>query len=126
MLTVANISAAKQAKDAGEEAPKKMELNEFADMTFDEYESMNNDGVGGETETEGDVSILETVMLESAAQDAASASLQEAAAAIAEEEQVRNLFLFQNDHGGKENMKILCSTQTNKGTIEIAKDYLFI
>ena len=91
VLTVANISASKKAKDAGEEAPEKMELNEFADMSFDEYNAMN---LGGEEESSEEEeksdsgSILETAMAGSAAQEAASSSLEEAAAALAEEEQV--------------------------------------
>lgn len=100
ILTVTNIAAAKKAKDAGEEAPKKLDLNEFADMTFEEYEAMNSDGgaeaeevveaeAAPQAEGESDVSLMETVMAESAAQSAASLSLEEAAAALAEEEQVR-------------------------------------
>jgi hypothetical protein len=93
ILTVANISAAKKAKDAGEEAPKKMDLNEFADMTFEEYAAMNNEDameVEAEAETKSDdVSPLSTALDALQAQDAASESLGEAAAAIAAEEQVR-------------------------------------
>lgn len=88
MLTVANVSAAKQARDAGEEVPKAMELNEFADMSFEEYEAMNA-GEEQEQEKEQSVSVLETAMAGSAAQQAAASSLEEAAAALAEEEQVR-------------------------------------
>ena len=86
VLTVANISAAKKAKDAGEDAPKKMDLNAFADMSFEEYEAMNS---GVAMEEEPKANLLETVMAGSKAQEAASASLVEAAAALAKEEQVR-------------------------------------
>ncbi len=93
ILTVTNISNAKKAKDAGEEVPKKLDLNEFADMSFEEYEAMNSGEVeepaAQEEEGESDVSLMDTVMAEAAAQSAASLSLEEAAAAIAEEEQVR-------------------------------------
>ncbi len=95
ILTVTNIAAAKKAKDAGEEAPKKLDLNEFADMTYEEYEAMNSGEAVAEPEVaapaegESDVSLLQTVLAESEAQSIASASLEEAAAAIAEEEQVR-------------------------------------
>jgi hypothetical protein len=91
VLTVANIAAAKKAKDAGVEEPKRMELNEFADMSFEEYESMNSGSDEGTTTTttSASASILESAMEASAAQDAASASLEEAAAALAVEEEVR-------------------------------------
>lgn len=92
VLTVANISAAKKARDAGDEEPKKMELNEFADMSYEEFESMTNGA--DESNDESDVSVLETAMAESAAQDVASTSLEEAAAALAEEEQVRGTALL--------------------------------
>ena len=101
ILTVTNIAAAKKAKDAGEDAPKKLDLNEFADMTFEEYEATNSGGAATEEVAEveaapqekgvSDVSLMETVMAGSAAQSAASLSLEEAAAALAEEEQVRTV-----------------------------------
>lgn len=89
ILTVANISAAKKAKDAGDEEPKRMDLNEFADMSFDEYVAMNSGSSEAEVEDTGDVRILQTAMAGMEAQNAASTSLKEAADALAEEEQVR-------------------------------------
>lgn len=86
LLTVANISAAKKARDAGEDKPKAMELNDFADMSFEEYEAMNSGSA--EEGKSNSANIMEAAMAGSAAQQEASSSLEEAAAALAEEEQV--------------------------------------
>jgi hypothetical protein len=39
-LTIANVKAAKMARDQGGEAEQKLELNEYADMTVAEYQAM--------------------------------------------------------------------------------------
>ena len=86
-LTVANVSAAKKARDEGTDRPKDLELNEFGDMTEEEYMRMKS---GGSTEEEEapQKGALETAMEASIAQSDASNALAEAADALAEEEQV--------------------------------------
>ena len=98
-ITVANVRAARVARDDGsEEAPKKLDLNEFADMTAEEYMAMQKTGgstmsLGTEaaettaTET-GDV--LGKAVEVAAMQEDASSALAEAADALAEEEEVRS------------------------------------
>ncbi len=46
-LTVANVKAAKKARDEGSELAQKLELNEYADMTVAEFQAMQG---GGSTE----------------------------------------------------------------------------
>jgi len=86
-LTVANVSAAKKALDEETDRPKDLELNEFGDMTEEEYMKMK---AGGSTEEEEapQKGALETAMEASIAQSDASNALAEAADALAEEEQV--------------------------------------
>lgn len=86
-LTVANVSAAKKARDEEKDRPKDLELNEFGDMTEEEYMRMKS---GGSTEEEEapQKGALETAMEASIAQSDASNALAEAADALAEEEQV--------------------------------------
>ena len=119
-LTIANVKAAKEARDAGlAEPPKKLDLNEYADMTAEEYMAMQSGGGGGasasasasgtgtttavapasapkekKSETEkvassGDV--LGQAVEAAELQNDASAALAEAADALAEEEEVRLL-----------------------------------
>jgi len=104
MLTVANVKAAKAAREAGSaEPPKKLDLNEYADFTAEEYMAMQSGGAasstGGTTALKsaeeaaadptstGDV--LGKAVEAASAQDDASAALAEAADALAEEEEVR-------------------------------------
>ena len=84
-LTVANVSAAKKARDEGTDRPDDLALNEYGDMTEVEYNAVMNPqsaDEGGESK-----GALETVMEASAAQSSASSALAEAADALAEEEE---------------------------------------
>ena len=92
-IAVANVVAAKESQDAGTDRPKDLELNEYGDMTEDEYLAAMGGGGGGEVEEEAAAASpekgpLETVMEASAAQSEASIALAEAADALAEEEEV--------------------------------------
>lgn len=87
-LTVANVSAAKKARDNGTERPRDLELNEFGDMTEEEYMKMQSGGSTGGEEAAPRKGALETAMEASVAQSDASNALAEAADALAEEEQV--------------------------------------
>jgi hypothetical protein len=107
-ITVANVIAIKEYIDAGgdivggsgNDRPKDLELNEYGDMTEEEYVAMMAAG-GGEAEatevvvTTTEKGPLETFMEASEAQSEASIALAEAADALAEEEEVRSpLLLF--------------------------------
>ena len=83
-ITVMNVSTKKAARESGEASPTLLALNEFADYTAEEYEAYMN----GETPpaTTGDV--LGKVVEAAQSQSAASSALQEAADALAEEEEV--------------------------------------
>lgn len=92
-LTVANVSAAKKARDDGTDRPADLELNEYGDFTEEEYMKMMQSGGSSEAvEEEEEVApkkgALETAMEASVAQSDASNALAEAADALAEEEQV--------------------------------------
>jgi len=82
-ITVANVIAARQRRE-GKDAPKAMVLNEYADMTEEEYFAAKSgggsDALSGATQA-------------AAAQSKAASALGEASAALAEEEQVRSFFL---------------------------------
>jgi hypothetical protein len=84
-ISVANVVAAKEARDSDTARPKDLELNEYGDMTEEEYMAM----MGGGATAESEKGPLETVMEASAAQSEASVALAEAADALAEEEEVR-------------------------------------
>lgn len=86
-ISVANVSAAKKARDAGEDRPKDLQLNEFGDMTEAEYMAMQS-GATIEEEAAPQKGAMETVLEASAAQSNASNALAEAADALAEEEAV--------------------------------------
>jgi len=86
-LTVANVSAAKKARDDGTDRPRDLELNEFGDMTEEEYMKMKSGGSTAEEEAAPRKGALETAMEASVAQSDASNALAEAADALAEEEQ---------------------------------------
>ena len=107
-ITVANVVAAKEARDNGTDRAKDLELNEYGDFTEAEYMAMQS---GGSVEEESEAAptvaelkaqgeeeekkgALETVMEASAAQSEASSALSEAADALAEEEEVRFSKLF--------------------------------
>jgi hypothetical protein len=84
-ISVANVVAAKEARDSDTARPKDLELNEYGDMTEEEYMAM----MGGGATASSEKGPLETVMEASAAQSEASVALAEAADALAEEEEVR-------------------------------------
>jgi hypothetical protein len=93
-ITVMNVSAKKQARDAGtpEGDVSLLALNEYADYTAEEYQAaMNGEGSSKNAPTStGDILGEAVAAVES--QSAASDALQEAADALAEEEQVRCMF----------------------------------
>jgi hypothetical protein len=83
-ITVMNVSTKKQARESGDENPSLLALNEYADFTAEEYEAaMNGEGT---VATTGDV--LGKVVEAAESQSAASNALQEAADALAEDEEV--------------------------------------
>jgi Cathepsin propeptide inhibitor domain (I29) len=83
-ITVMNVSTKKMARDSGEVNPSLLALNEYADYTAEEYEAaMNGEEVPATT---GDV--LGKVVEAAQSQSAASNALQEAAEALADEEEV--------------------------------------
>lgn len=82
-ITVMNVAAKKQARETGEENPSLLALNEYADCTADEYEAIMN----GEQPSSGG-NVLGQVVEAAESQSAASSALQDAADAIAEEEEV--------------------------------------
>ena len=87
-ITIANVKAAKKARDEGMSVDdiERLELNEYADMTAEDYMAMQGGG-------EQPVSALDAAMDALAAQDAASGAIVDAAAALADEEQVRQTIL---------------------------------
>lgn len=83
-ITVMNVSTKKAARESGEDSPSLLALNEYADCTAEEYEAaMNGEELPAST---GD--ILGQVAEAAESQSAASNALQEAADALAEEEEV--------------------------------------
>lgn len=88
-ISVANVVAAKEARDSDTARPKDLELNEYGDMTEEEYMAMMGGGGATAPVAASEKGPLETVMEASAAQSEASVALAEAADALAEEEEVR-------------------------------------
>ncbi|KAL7519656.1 hypothetical protein ACHAWX_004416 [Stephanocyclus meneghinianus] len=84
-ITVANVSAAKKARDSGTNRPKDLELNEFGDMSEEEYLQMQAGASAPAPAPEKGA--MESVMEASMAQSDASNALAEAADALAEEEE---------------------------------------
>lgn len=83
-ITVMNVSAKKAARDSGDaNPPPLLALNEYADYTAEEYEAATS---GKAAPSTGDVLGQVADAVES--QSAASNALQEAADALAEEEEV--------------------------------------
>jgi hypothetical protein len=82
-ITVMNVAAKKQARDTGDDNPSILALNEYADCTAEEYEAAMN---GESDSSTGDV--LGKALEAAQSQMAASSALQEAADALAEEEEV--------------------------------------
>ena len=87
-ITVANVSAAKKARDEGSDRPKDLELNEFGDMSEKEYLEMQSGGNASPAEeTPAAPSPMDSIMEATMAQSDASSALAEAADAMAEEEE---------------------------------------
>lgn len=81
-ITVMNVSAKKAGRESGDENPSLLALNEFADCTGEEYEAMmNNDAPSS-------AGILDKAVAAAESQMEASSALQDAADALAEEEEV--------------------------------------
>ena len=79
-IAVANVSAKKRARDSGSEDPVPlMTLNEFGDFTEAEYKQAMSGGTK---------SVLETALESAKVQSEAGTALQDAADALAEEEEV--------------------------------------
>lgn len=89
-ITVMNVSAKKKARESeSTDTPSLLSLNEYADCTAEEYEAAMNGGGGDEsssTSSTGDILGEAVAAIES--QSAASSALQDAADALAEEEEV--------------------------------------
>lgn len=84
-ITVSNVAAKKKAREEGGDAPSMLALNEYGDYTADEYgEAMG--GGSSKPKSTGDVLGQAMDAAESAA--AASSALQDAADALAEDEEV--------------------------------------
>ena len=83
-ITVMNVSAKKKARDAGEDSPSLLALNEYADCTVAEYEAL----MKGEEPPATTGNVLGKAVEAAESQTAASTALQEAADALAEEEEV--------------------------------------
>ena len=92
LLTVANVKAAKAARDAGSDSPpKKLDLNEFADMTAEEYQAAMSGGGKAPAEAEkpeGTSDVLGGAIEAAGLQSDASSALGDAADALAEEEEI--------------------------------------
>ena len=96
-ITVMNVASKKKAREEGDENPSLLALNEYADCTAEEYEAAMSGG--SEESSTGDV--LGKAVEAAESQMEASSALQEAADALAEEEEVgvfsyhcRSLSLF--------------------------------
>ena len=84
-----NVAAKKKARETGD-APSLLALNEYADYSVEEFEAEMNKEAPAST---GD--ILGSAVEAAESQMAASSALQEAADALAEEEEVGKCLLFQ-------------------------------
>ena len=89
-ITVANIAAKKKAREEGTEVPSLMKLNEYGDYTEEEYMAMAS---GDEEEEEEEApsttdNVLSQALDAAQSQSEASSALQDAADALAEEEEV--------------------------------------
>lgn len=84
-ITVANVVAKKNARDAGDaESPALMTLNEFGDCTEDEYAAAQKQS----SATTSTGSVLGKALEAAVSQSEASSALEDAANALAEEEEV--------------------------------------
>lgn len=83
-ITVANVTAKKKARETGEE-PRLMSMNEYGDCTAEEYQAAQ-----AKQQPEGS-GVLDKAMEAVESQSAASTALGDAAAALAEEEEVSTI-----------------------------------
>lgn len=86
-LTIANVKSAKKARETGTEASQNLELNEYADMTVEDFQKMQAGNVAEESADEP-VSPIKAAVDALEAQNVASSTLSEAAEALAKEEEV--------------------------------------
>jgi len=91
VLTVANVIAAKEARESGE-SRERLEFNEFADFTTEEYMVLSEGTTEALEETkeapeEAPLSVMGNIMESSNAQNEAANAIEEATAAMAEDEQ---------------------------------------
>lgn len=84
-ISVSNVAAKKKAREEGADVPSMLALNEYGDFTFDEYEKAMG-GDSSDPKSTGDV--LGKAMEAAESSAAASSALQDAADALAEEEEV--------------------------------------
>jgi Cathepsin propeptide inhibitor domain (I29) len=84
-ITVANVSAKKKARDDGTSSLTLMSLNEYGDLTEEEYKQLMSSG----SKTISTDDVLSKAVENAELQSEASSALSEAADAVAEEEKVR-------------------------------------
>jgi len=84
-ITVANVAAKKKARDTNAEIGQLLTLNEYGDCSEEEYKQMSS---GGSSVGTGDV--LGKAVAAAKSQADASSALEDAANALAKEEEVRN------------------------------------
>jgi Cathepsin propeptide inhibitor domain (I29). len=94
-LTIVNVKAAKKAREEGTQDVQKLELNEFADMSVEEYQKMqsgesvaSSEAVPPSAPAAASTSPIQAAMDALNAQNAAADAIGEAAAALAQEEEV--------------------------------------
>lgn len=89
-ISVSNVKAKKEARDAGEESPKQWTLNEYGDYSTAEYEAAMGAAESSTPDQSGtDGGVLDKAVESAQSQSQASNALSEAADALAEEEEVR-------------------------------------
>lgn len=96
-ITVANVAAKKEARESGVKAPPLLTLNEFGDCTEEEYKA----AVEGGSSKKGTGDVLGKALEAAQSQSEASSALEDAANALAEDEEVRRAcsLLIQAKHG---------------------------
>lgn len=88
-ITVANVSAKKQARDKNEAPPSELTLNEYGDCTEAEYQQLMSGQAASVPKSMSTGDVLGKAVEAAQSQSAAAQALAEAADALAEEEQVR-------------------------------------
>lgn len=86
-ITIANVVAAKEARESGSEA-KKLNLNKYADMTVEEYTAMmSGSDESSSAPSTPKVDVLSKAFEATVSQSEAATALEEASAALDEEEE---------------------------------------